>query len=42
MLDKKYDYKEKEIKWMNYWKDNNIYDQKLRGTGKHIHHDGYW
>ena len=28
MLDKKYDFKEKEIKWMNYWKDNNIYDFK--------------
>ena len=29
MLDKKYDFKEKEIKWMNYWKDNNIYEFKL-------------
>ena len=28
MLDKKYNYKEKEIKWMNYWKDNNIYEFK--------------
>ena len=28
MLDKKYDFKEKEIKWMNYWKDNNIYEFK--------------
>ena len=26
MLDKKYDFKEKEMKWMNYWKDNNIYE----------------
>jgi valyl-tRNA synthetase len=25
MLDKKYDIQEKENKWMNYWKDNNIY-----------------
>lgn len=25
MLDKKYDFKDKEIKWMNYWKDNSIY-----------------
>ena len=28
MLDKKYNFKEKEIKWMNYWKDNNIYEFK--------------
>ena len=28
MLDKKYDFKEKEIKWMNYWNDNNIYEFK--------------
>ncbi|MBQ9319054.1 MAG: valine--tRNA ligase [Bacilli bacterium] len=28
MLDKKYDFKEKEKKWMNYWKDNNIYEFK--------------
>ena len=28
MLDKKYDFKEKELKWMNYWKDNNIYEFK--------------
>jgi len=28
MLDKKYDFKEKEIKWMDYWKDNNIYEFK--------------
>ena len=28
MLDKKYDFKEKEVKWMNYWKDNNIYEFK--------------
>ena len=26
MLDKKYDFKEKEIKWMNYWKDNKIFE----------------
>jgi len=25
MLDKKYEFKEKESKWMNYWNDNNIY-----------------
>ena len=25
MLDKKYNFKDKEIKWMNYWNDNNIY-----------------
>jgi len=25
MLDKKYDIQEKENKWMNYWKENNIY-----------------
>ena len=25
MLDKKYDFKEKEIKWMDYWNDNDIY-----------------
>ena len=28
MLDKKYNFKEKEIKWMNYWKDNKIYEFK--------------
>ncbi len=28
MLDKKYDFKEKELKWMNYWKENNIYEFK--------------
>ena len=28
MLDKKYDFKEKEIKWMNYWKEKGIYDFK--------------
>ena len=28
MLDKKYDFKEKETKWMNYWKENNIYEFK--------------
>ena len=28
MLDKKYIAKEKEEKWMNYWKDNRIYDFK--------------
>ena len=28
MLDPKYDFKEKEIKWMNYWSDNKIYEFK--------------
>ncbi len=28
MLDKKYDFKEKELKWMNYWEDNKIYEFK--------------
>ena len=28
MLDKKYIAKEKENKWLNYWKDNNIYEFK--------------
>ena len=28
MLDKKYDFKEKEYKWMNYWNDENIYEFK--------------
>ncbi|MBR3161814.1 MAG: valine--tRNA ligase [Bacilli bacterium] len=28
MLDKKYNHKEKEIKWINYWKDNKIYEFK--------------
>ena len=28
MLDKKYDFKEKETKWMNYWKENNVYEFK--------------
>lgn len=28
MLDKKYDFKEKELKWMNYWKENKIYEFK--------------
>lgn len=28
MLDKKYNTQEKEIKWMNYWEDNNIYEFK--------------
>lgn len=26
MLDKKYDFREKELKWMNYWKENKIYE----------------
>ena len=26
MLDKKYNFNEKEIKWMNYWEDKNIYE----------------
>ena len=29
MLDKKYNSKEKEEKWLNYWKDNKIYEFKL-------------
>ena len=29
MLDKKYNAKEKEEKWMNYWKENKIYEFKL-------------
>ena len=29
MLDKKYNAKEKEEKWLNYWKENNIYEFKL-------------
>ena len=28
MLDKKYNALEKEQKWLNYWKDNNIYEFK--------------
>lgn len=28
MLDKKYDFKEKEDKWLNYWADNKIYEFK--------------
>ena len=28
MLDKKYNTQEKEIKWMNYWEENNIYEFK--------------
>ena len=28
MLDKKYIAKEKEEKWLNYWKENGIYDFK--------------
>ena len=28
MLDKKYNVQEKETKWMNYWKENNIYEFK--------------
>lgn len=28
MLDKKYNFKEKEIKWMQYWNDNKIYEFK--------------
>lgn len=28
MLDKKYDFKEKEEKWLNYWQDNKIYEFK--------------
>ena len=28
MLDKKYSFKEKEEKWMNYWEDENIYEFK--------------
>ena len=28
MLDKKYNFKEKEEKWMNYWEDENIYEFK--------------
>lgn len=29
MLDKKYNALEKEQKWLNYWKDNNIYEFKI-------------
>ena len=29
MLDKKYNFKEKEIKWMNYWNNNDIYKFKI-------------
>ena len=28
MLDKKYDFKEKENKWLNYWQENKIYEFK--------------
>ncbi len=28
MLDKKYDFKEKEIKWMDYWQENKVYEFK--------------
>ena len=28
MLDNKYISKEKETKWMEYWKDNNVYEFK--------------
>jgi valyl-tRNA synthetase len=28
MLDKKYNFEEKENKWINYWKENNIYEFK--------------
>ena len=28
MLDKKYNALEKENKWLNYWKDNKIYEFK--------------
>ena len=28
MLDKKYDFKEEEIKWMDYWQENKIYEFK--------------
>jgi len=28
MLDKKYNAQEKEIKWLNYWKDNKVYEFK--------------
>ena len=28
MLDKKYNAQEKENKWLNYWKENGIYDFK--------------
>lgn len=28
MLDKKYDFKEKELKWLNYWAENKIYEFK--------------
>ncbi len=31
MLDKKYDAQEKEKKWMDYWKDNKIYEFKRNG-----------
>ena len=31
MLDKKYNSIEKENKWLNYWKDNKIYEFKLDG-----------
>ena len=28
MLDKKYDFKEKEVKWLNYWEENKVYEFK--------------
>lgn len=31
MLDKKYNFKEKEEKWLNYWNDNKIYEFKPDG-----------
>ena len=31
MLDKKYNFAEKEVKWQNYWLDNDIY--KFQGDG---------
>ena len=35
MLDKKYNAVEKEEKWLNYWKDNKIYE--FKGNGKKVY-----
>ena len=36
MLDKKYNAEEKEKKWLDYWKDNKIYEFKRNGKEIYI------
>ena len=36
MLDGKYNFRENEKKWQDYWQEHNIYDYKPADSKKHI------